>query len=347
MDDLRVWAEDLGEGTLRLTWAWVEESTSDPEQEAAEIYALLNKQPGILRADISSEGIVVQTDPGIISRPELARLVREALSASQPAEIPEPRIRVFAEDLSERQMRLSWRFEDDPNPRDEANDRRRVASWLAIRPEVRNARLDPEGVVISYDPEAAERQIFGEVVRHALSIEDDLRTRAESLARRAPVYGNLAQRIARDGRLSPLPNAARQAVSQQTGAGAGASAALRFVPGATLIRRLRMLLPVVQELASWSREAPPEIVDEHLTAVGLDRATLEADNATAHEAVSFAREIASEKASEYASRASKSARSAIESGRAWLETRLEEAGQDRDLPAEDDQPSKSIDEPDA
>lgn len=341
MDELRVWAEELEEEhRLRLTWAWVKPDTTDQQAERERIRTRLQDEPGVLSLNAEDEGIIVQIDPSQITRPELASLVREALGASKPQPVDQPRVRVFAEDFNDRQLRLSWRFEGPDVERDESEDARRVTSWLAIQPAVKSARLDPRGVLVDYEPERADRRRFGDVARHALAIEEDLRTRAESLARRAPTYGNLAQRIARDERLSPLPSAARQAIGPRDPRAAGAQAALRFIPGATLIRRVQTVLPVIQELSSWSRNAPPELVDEHLAAVGLDRDTLEADNATAHEVVSFAREIASEKASEYASRASKSALSALESGRAWLETRLEQGRTDNSDDQEKDPTSR-------
>jgi len=93
---------------------------------------------------------------------------------------------------------------------------------------------------------------------------------------------------------------------------------MRFIPGATMISRIQTLLPVLQELSKWSRDADPAIVDEHLAAVGLTREALKQDTVTAHEIRFYARDFASEATSELAERAAQGARRALITGKSVL-----------------------------
>lgn len=339
MTPLRVWAEELEpENTLRLTWTWTEEDEGqdDPAGERETVLEALQDLDGITTAQVDDEGVIVTIDPERVARPALATAVREALDGSEP-EMTETQeaehIRVFAEDLDEQRLRVTWKMPEGMGERDEPSERRRVAAWLEIQPAIKRSRLDDEGVTITYLPDQLDRREMAEVVRKALRIEEDLRTRANDLLRRTTTYGNLASKLALDERISPLPNAARQAAASRTQGGIGASAArttaMRMIPGAATIQRIQTLMPVIQSLATWSREDDPELVDEHLANAGLDRETLEADNATAHEVVRFARDYAGEKAGEIAGKAADSARKAIDLGRDWIASRST-SSQDQD-----------------
>jgi hypothetical protein len=93
--------------------------------------------------------------------------------------------------------------------------------------------------------------------------------------------------------------------------------AARFIPGFPLIAKLQTLLPVLRALGSWSREASPEVVDEHLTRAGLTRKQLDRDLATSQEAVIFARDYATEAAGKAVSAATAAARQARQKTRDW------------------------------
>lgn len=327
MTELRIWAEDLEqENTIRFTWKWLEAPELDPEDDAASIVSALAALDGVHSAEKDDDGVVVEFDPALVTRVGLADAIREALGASKPEpvrEVDDTRVRVWAEDLSAESVRLTWQTPEWMGERDEPSDRRRVAAWLMIQPEVRSARLDGDGVLVTYQPDEMQRRKLAELVRSALAIEEDLKTRANGLVKRAPVYGNLARKLALDERISPIPDAARQAAARRGNPAmtAGRQTALRMIPGGLLISRIQTLLPVIQSLMAWSQEAPPEVVEEHLASVGLDRQTLEADNATAQEARLFARDFASEKAAELTDRAAVNARKAIDFGRDWIESR--------------------------
>jgi hypothetical protein len=85
-------------------------------------------------------------------------------------------------------------------------------------------------------------------------------------------------------------------------------------------------VPVLRALSNWSREASPDVVDEHLGRVGLSREQLDADLATSHEAIAFAKDYAASKASRAVSVASSAAQQAREKAREWQRQREHRSG---------------------
>lgn len=347
MTQLRIWAEELhpdpgepvstrpepeeptGQGTqeqtFRLSWQWEEDAGEhDLSSERESVAQALLDQPGIHSAQPNDEGVVVTIDPDEVTRKAIAVTIRETLDADEPppSEAIDPdQIRIWAEELEGDAIRLTWRTPDAMGERDFPTDRRAVAARIGIQPGVYAARTDPEGVVVRYDSQAIERPQIAALVRQALSVEQDLKTRANLLVKRTPAYGRLARTAAADERMSPLPDAARQAF--QNRGNPATTAATRMIPGFRLISRIQTLLPVIQALSQWSREAPPEVVDDHLARAGLTRQILEEDHVTAQEAKLFAREIAGEKAEEWSQKAASATARAINAGREWLDQRRE------------------------
>jgi hypothetical protein len=183
-----------------------------------------------------------------------------------------------------------------------------------------------------------------------------LRERADELIRRSPAYGNLARKLAMDKRISPLPDAAKQALAGRGRGGAtgfaGRRAAMRFVPGAALITRVQTIIPVLQELSTWSREADPEIVEEHLASAGLTREQLQRDTITAYEIRFYAQDFASVASAQLAQRARIGARQAVSSGRELLGTVRESvdaarqrAAQELDADSERGDPEGGVEDP--
>jgi hypothetical protein len=319
MYQLRVWSEELADDRLRITWSWINEpDPRDPEAELELVRRALQALPSVKRAKLDNPGLVISSSGSGIEPAEVARVVRATLGAIAPLPPPPPlepeAIRVFAEDLDDGGVRLSWELPPEVGARDGAADRRVVAAWLTVQPAVSAVGLSAEGVSVRYDAERMTRKQLAELVRRALCAPGDLSARVNDLLRRAPTYANLARSAALDQRISPLPDVARQASQQRA---APASTALRFVPGFSLISRMQMLLPVIQGLSAWSREAPPGVVDEHLARAGITREQLLADQITAEEAKLFAREAGAGQAA----RAGAAARGALDAGRNWFDRR--------------------------
>jgi hypothetical protein len=155
-------------------------------------------------------------------------------------------------------------------------------------------------------------------LRAALALESDLKTRSNELLKRAPTYARLAKSLALDERVSPVPQAARGAAEARR-----TSAPLRMVPGFSLISQLPTLIPVLRSLSTWSRTAPPGVVDEHLGAHNLTRETLDRDLATAHEMLAFARAYTTEMAGKAARKATSLATQATGAAHDWLQKRNE------------------------
>ena len=151
MNELRVWAEDLEqENTLRFTWMWLEPSEHELPEEAEAIAATLTALDGVESVVIDGDGIVVEFNPALATRAGLAKAIREALGASRPEPpkaVDDTRVRVWAEDLSEENVRLTWQTPEWMGERDELGDRRRVAAWLTIQPEVKTAKIDGRCIV--------------------------------------------------------------------------------------------------------------------------------------------------------------------------------------------------------
>jgi hypothetical protein len=325
---LRVWAEEIDPpNQLRLTWQWYDEQNDghrEPGPEEREtVGSALQETAGVQRVAIEDDGVAVTIDAEQVSRFTLAEIIRTRLGA-EAVEKPEepPAIRIWAEDLAENRVRLTWKHPEE-TPEDQLRaERRRVAAWMTVLPAVQSARPDGEGVTLRYAPETLDRSSLGGRVREGLDVSTPLRERADELMRRAPTYGNLARKLAMDKRISPLPDAAKQAVAGRGKGGvagmAGRRTAMRFIPGAALISRVQALIPVLQELSNWSRESDPAIVEEHLASVGLTRDQLQRDTVTAYEIRFYARDFASEASAQLSERARSGAKQAVSTGRELL-----------------------------
>ena len=322
---IRVWVEEV-EPPAKLLFTWTpadDEVPFDAEEIADVVYSALDGAEGVLHAEPQEEGVLVEIDSELTTRYDLASVIRAAVDPDHATrDRSEIQIRVWAEDLTASRMRITWFDREAGVEAPESPERRKVAAWLAVQDGVSSARPDPEGVVVRYDPERLDRGAVGDTVRSAVRSTSPLRARSDQLLKRAPTYGNLARKLAMDDRISPLPGAARQAAHSRMAGGAGRGAAVstaaRFIPGAALISRIHTLVPMLTELSQWSRESDPEIVEEHLSAVGLDRDTLRSDTITAYEIRLFAQESASEKTAELGVKASEGARQAISAGRDFL-----------------------------
>lgn len=225
-------------------------------------------------------------------------------------------LRAWAEEQEPGVIYLTWEWPSEHSDRDAAADRRTVASALAVRQRITSAKPTDDGVLVRYKEGEIDKSEIAEILRLALGIEGDLKSRGNEMVRRIPTYLNLAQKLARDERISPLPGAARE-MSYRRGTPA-ASMPLQMVPGFRLISRIHTILPVLQSLASWSRTAPPEVVEHHLASAGLTREQLDLDHATAHEMMLFARDYSSEKAGDIGRKAGEFTAQATTIGRDLL-----------------------------
>jgi hypothetical protein len=229
--------------------------------------------------------------------------------------------RVWAEERDEGQVLLTWQRSEPPaEEADAAADARAVAATVGVLGGVSAATTVDDGVLVTFDPEVVNRQQLAGSVRAALNLDADLKTRGNEMMKRVPAYFALAKALALDERVSPVPEAARQA-AQSRGTPMRAAGALpvatRFIPGFPLISKLQTLVPVLRALGSWSREASPEVVDEHLTRSGLTREQLDRDLATSPDAVIFARDYATEAAGRAVNAATAAARQARQKTRDW------------------------------
>src|SRR5690606_29132301 len=102
--------------------------------------------------------------------------------------------------------------------------------------------------------------------------------------------------------------------------------------------RLHMVLPVLQSLASWSRDAPPEVVEHHLQGAGLSREQLDLDYATAQEMMLFVRDYSGEKAEQFTRKTGELASQASVIGRQWFEKAREKRDEFRKQYAQAAQP---------
>jgi hypothetical protein len=238
-------------------------------------------------------------------------------------------VRAWAEEQEPGVIFLTWEWPEGTQDRDAAADRRTIASALSVRQRIKSAKPSGDGVLVRYKAEEMEKAEIAEILRSALAVEDDLKSRGNEMLKRVPTYLNLAQKLARDERISPLPGAARE-MGHRRGNPVKA-APLQMVPGFRLISRLHTILPVLQSLASWSRTAPPEVVENHLSSAGLSRDQLDLDHATAHEMMLFAREYSTEKAGEIGRKAGELTSQATTMGREWLR-KAQEKRQSTDKP---------------
>ncbi len=225
-------------------------------------------------------------------------------------------IRAWAEEQAPGVICLTWEWPEGTADRDPAAERRSVAAALAVRQPIQSAKPSGDGVLVRYNPEEIDKTEIAEILRATLVIEEELKDRGSEMLRRVPTYLNLAQRLARDERISPLPGAARE-MGQRRGM-PGSAGPLQMVPAFRMISRISTILPVLQSLASWSRDAPPDVVEHHLASAGLSREQLDLDHATAHEMMLFAREYSTEKASEIGRKAGELTSQATTIGRDWI-----------------------------
>jgi hypothetical protein len=248
------------------------------------------------------------------------------------------RSRVWAEVRGDGEVLLTWqRAEAATSDIDQPADARAVAATVGVLAGVTSATAGDGGVVVHYDPDTVSRPQLANAVRAALNLDADLRTRGNEMMKRAPAYFGLAKSLALDERVSPVPEAARQAAATRYTSPRTAGAlplAGRFIPGFPMITRLYSLVPVLKALGSWSREASPEVVAEHLQQAGLTRDQLDRDLATAQEAVAFARDFAAEKVGSAAATATTAALQARAKAREWAKQYGERSGSEKP-----DQPS--------
>lgn len=223
-------------------------------------------------------------------------------------------LRVFAEEREPGLVHLTWEWPEESSPRDAAADRRAVAAALHTRQRIESCKPDGEGVLVKYNPEDLEKHELASILRDTLAVEGDLKTRSNDLFRRIPTYLKLTQKLALDDRVSPLPDAARNMAASR---GSRSALPLQMLPGFRLISRLHLILPALQSLASWSRDAPPEVVEGHLSKAGLTREQLDRDHATAQEMMLYARDVSGEKAAEVGRKAGELTSQAAVVGKQW------------------------------
>lgn len=226
-------------------------------------------------------------------------------------------VRVWSEEIEPGVLHLTWEWPDDGEEHDSATDRRVVAAALHVRQRIESCKPDGDGVLVRYDPEQIEKKEIAAILREALAIEADLKTRSNDLVRRTPTYLSLVQKLALDERVSPLPDAARNMAASRGTGFPRAGLPLHMIPGFRLATRLHMLLPALQSLASWSRDAPPEVVEHHLTSAGLTREQLDLDHATAQEMMLYARDFSGEKAAQVGKKAGELSAQASVIGKQW------------------------------
>jgi hypothetical protein len=225
-------------------------------------------------------------------------------------------LRVWAEEREPGLIHLTWEWPEGTEGRDHAADRRAVASAFHVRQRIELGKPEGAGVLVRYDTEQIDKAEIAEILRSTLTIEVDLKTRSNEMLKRVPTYLNLAQRLALDERISPLPDAARNMSHRPAGI-PRAGLPLQMIPGFRMISRLHTIMPVLQGLASWSRDAPPEVVENHLASAGLSREQLDLDHATAQEMMLFAREYSGEKAGQVGRKAGELTSQASVIGKQW------------------------------
>lgn len=237
------------------------------------------------------------------------------------ATTPARQSRVWAEERGQGKALLTWtRDGASSGNADATSDASAVAATIGVLHGVSSATVADDGVLVDFDPDIVERQQLAVAVRKALSLDADLKTRANEVMKRIPAYMGLAKSLALDERVSPVPEAAREAAASR-GTPLRAAGILpvagRFIPGFPVIARLHTLVPVLRTLTSWSREASPEVVAEHLDRAGLTREQLDRDLATSQEVLAFARDYATEAAGKAVTAASTAAIQARAKAREW------------------------------
>lgn len=266
-------------------------------------------------------------------------------------------IRVWAEEQEPGHLYLTWEFPEDSESRDEATDRRAVAAALHVHQFVKSAKPERAGVLVRYDAEHLEKSEIAAILRATLANETPFKDRASDVLKRVPTYLNLAQKLALDSRISPLPDAA-QTVTRRPAAGLPPGLPLHMIPGLRMATRVHAALPALQSLASWSQDAEPEVVEGHLASAGLTREQLELDHAAAQEMMFYARDFSGEKAAQAKVIAGDLASQASVTGRHWWEKAREmrdefvesratatEAADDPGPANDDQQPEDALVEP--
>lgn len=240
-------------------------------------------------------------------------------------------VRVWAEERGDNELLLTWERGDSPDDRlstparDRASEARAVAATLGLLDGVSQATAVAEGVSARYDPLVTSKSDIAIAVRSALALDADLKTRANELLKRIPSYASVARSLALDDRVSPVPEVARQASNRRA-----VSGPLRMIPGFPIVAQLHTIAPMLRTLREWSRNASPEVVDEHLGRAGLTRDQLDRDLATSHEAMAFARSYAGDVTARAASKAVAVAAQARDAAREWKRERDRRAGERSD-----------------
>jgi hypothetical protein len=230
-------------------------------------------------------------------------------------------VRVWAEEREGSELLLTWEWPaDEASERDHDSDARSAAAMISVHDGVHSAAPGDGGVIVVFDSDRISKQAIAAAIRSALALDEDLRSRSNSLLKRLPKYASLAASLALDERLSPVPEVARQTALRRT------ATPLRVIPGFPLISQLHSLIPMLRSLRSWSRTAAPEDVEQHFVKAGLSRDQLDRDLATALEALAFARSYAMDTATKVAARAATAATQARSITRDWVKKQQDRNG---------------------
>lgn len=200
---------------------------------------------------------------------------------------PAEPIRVWAEAQAADRVLLTWEAPESRGINRVAGNRAIVA-LLEVQHGVSAVEALEAGLRVTFDPALTTPPDLAAALRSALE-QPDLTSRLREVLTRGPSYLTLARNASMDDRVSPLQEIRRQSLQRNS---SPAAAVTRFVPGAQLITRAQTLVPVLQALSSWSRDASPEVVQEHFAAAGLERTQLDRDLATVREAGNAVKDVA-------------------------------------------------------
>ena len=218
--------------------------------------------------------------------PEAADVFEATTSSATSAPPPVDPIRVWAEAQAGDQVLLTWEAPESRGINRVAGNRAIVA-MLEVQHGVTAVEALDSGLRVTFDAAQTTPPDLAAALRSALE-QPDLTSRLRDVLTRGPSYLTLARSASMDDRVSPLQEIRRQSMQRNT----PAAAITRFVPGAQLITRAQTLVPVLQALSSWSRDASPEVVQEHFSAAGLERSQLDRDLATVREAGNAVKDVA-------------------------------------------------------
>jgi hypothetical protein len=107
----RVWVEEVRPpDELRFTWRTPEEYPLDRGAVAELVRNAVAGTPGVLSAELCDEALIVEIDPAQVSRYDVAATIRAALRPDDERleTVEEPLVRVWAEDLTKTEMRITW-----------------------------------------------------------------------------------------------------------------------------------------------------------------------------------------------------------------------------------------------